>query len=122
MIVVQWSLTEIFVEQQIRLLIKSDPSLLEEYNKIRNFQQRIVFFGRRKLNCNYKIQFALKRWRMLSEYNNSALNEMMSSTGRGVAVCRAERGRLRITKALTRPCSASPETNSRRDTMTPGTR
>jgi hypothetical protein len=44
MIVVQWSMTEFLIGQQIRLLLAEDPALSAEHNKLRNFQQRVDFW------------------------------------------------------------------------------
>jgi hypothetical protein len=41
MIVVQWSMTEFIIDQQIRQLIGDDEELIGQYAKRRNFQQRI---------------------------------------------------------------------------------
>jgi hypothetical protein len=43
MVVVQWGMTETIIEQQIQLLIASDPPLDAEYKNLRNFQQTVDF-------------------------------------------------------------------------------
>jgi len=44
MIVVQWSMTEFIVDQQIRQLMGDDEESVKQYAKRRNFQQRIDFW------------------------------------------------------------------------------
>jgi len=44
MIVVQWSMTEWFLEAETRRLIGDDKQTLEEYEEIRNFQQALAFW------------------------------------------------------------------------------
>jgi hypothetical protein len=44
MIVVQWSMTEYFIDMSIRQLMEGDAALLAEYKKIRNFQQTVAFW------------------------------------------------------------------------------
>ena len=44
MVVVQWSMTEWFIDMSIRNLIGADQGALEEYEKVRNFQQSVAFW------------------------------------------------------------------------------
>jgi hypothetical protein len=44
MVVVQWSMTEWFMDMSIRNLIGPDQYVLEKYKKVRNFQQSVVFW------------------------------------------------------------------------------
>jgi hypothetical protein len=44
MVVVQWSMTEVLIEQQIRADIQDNAELQTEYSKLRNFQQKMDFW------------------------------------------------------------------------------
>jgi hypothetical protein len=46
MIVVQWSMTERFIEMNTHSLLAKDETLTVEYKKVRNFQQRLNFWQR----------------------------------------------------------------------------
>jgi hypothetical protein len=47
MVAVQWSMTEMLVEQQIHIFINGNPDLLEQYKRIRNFRATLDFFQTR---------------------------------------------------------------------------
>ena len=44
MIVVQWSMTEWFIDMSTRNLMGNDPGVIDEYRKIRGFQQNVAFW------------------------------------------------------------------------------
>jgi hypothetical protein len=44
MVAVQWGMTEILVEQQIKNFIDGDPDRLEQYERIRSFRATLDFF------------------------------------------------------------------------------
>jgi len=44
MVVVQWSMTEWFIDMSIRNLIAGDQSLIKEYEKVRKFQSVVAFW------------------------------------------------------------------------------
>jgi hypothetical protein len=44
MVIVQWSMTEYFIEMNTRHLIGDDQGVIEEYKKVRNFQQGLAFW------------------------------------------------------------------------------
>jgi hypothetical protein len=44
MVVVQWSMTEWFIDLSIRNLVGANQRVLDEFKKVRNFQQTLVFW------------------------------------------------------------------------------
>jgi hypothetical protein len=44
MVVVQWSMTEWIIDSHIRRLMGDDAAIIEEYERVRSFQQTLVFW------------------------------------------------------------------------------
>jgi hypothetical protein len=111
MIVVQWGMTEMLLDQQTRQLIGDDTDLQQQYEGLRNARQLISFKGKQRSRCKTRSDPRHKRWS--SGYRISTPNVMRLFIACGVAACRLVRGQQNLTKRLMHHCFVKQETSSR---------